>query len=402
VAAVVVFGIISSIGAPSAQNSLDRGLADAQKNYKFLQDQQRETSRELERAVAKLVVGAATSGPNAWSITKVAEQADKVLKLQSITGSLWDGRTNLAALNEFYLESTSVVADALAQLTPATKVASKIKGLALDLYELYLITERMKELNQKLAKAAEAVGRIEDKRNYLDARDFLDKIGKNLRAAEEAHAQHLAEQGVSTEDLKAEAMRKLEASAPGTSISIVDPDNIDDVRRMPRINPDAIRALECIQAQNANFAAMSHINCVRYDDWSFIPFFLPDNAASDNARLKGDEAAAVRRQLDEQKKRRANDDEELRKLRADAADFERQLRATRDGIAREFVRATEAARPIVIPETGSGPTVRVPADWVPCQCPNQHPNAGLLVNGTRWHSPLLFCREPEPLEVGRW
>lgn len=33
----------------------------------------------------------------------------------------------------------------------------------------------------------------------------------------------------------------------------------------------------------------------------------------------------------------------------------------------------------------------VPKGWVICQCPDQHPGAGLLIGSDRWHTPALHC-----------
>ena len=48
--------------------------------------------------------------------------------------------------------------------------------------------------------------------------------------------------------------------------------------------------------------------------------------------------------------------------------------------------ATDARDPPLAP---SKPYI--PAGWVPCQCPDRHPHAGLLVDGNRFHTPLLTC-----------
>lgn len=37
-------------------------------------------------------------------------------------------------------------------------------------------------------------------------------------------------------------------------------------------------------------------------------------------------------------------------------------------------------------------TIPIPPGWVPCQCPNQHPGAGIFVNGVQYHTPLLHCQ----------
>jgi hypothetical protein len=33
----------------------------------------------------------------------------------------------------------------------------------------------------------------------------------------------------------------------------------------------------------------------------------------------------------------------------------------------------------------------IPAGWIPCTCPGTHPNAGLLIDGRRWHTSALDC-----------
>ena len=34
---------------------------------------------------------------------------------------------------------------------------------------------------------------------------------------------------------------------------------------------------------------------------------------------------------------------------------------------------------------------QIPAGWVPCECPADHPKAGIFVNGVQYHTPLLRC-----------
>jgi hypothetical protein len=37
-------------------------------------------------------------------------------------------------------------------------------------------------------------------------------------------------------------------------------------------------------------------------------------------------------------------------------------------------------------------TIPIPPGWVPCTCPDQHPGAGIFVNGIQYHTPALRCR----------
>jgi hypothetical protein len=89
---------------------------------------------------------------------------------------------------------------------------------------------------------------------------------------------------------------------------------------------------------------------------------------------------------------------EARRRRA-ALESEDQQRAQAeqdlDGALQELSQAREdelkasAPQRIAIPED----TLRraIPPDWVPCQCPGRHPNAGLLIDGARWHTAALDC-----------
>jgi hypothetical protein len=66
-----------------------------------------------------------------------------------------------------------------------------------------------------------------------------------------------------------------------------------------------------------------------------------------------------------------------------------------DSARRELAQALEdernasAPQRITIPEGILRRTI--PAGWVPCQCPGRHPNAGLLIEGQRWHTPAIDC-----------
>ncbi len=38
---------------------------------------------------------------------------------------------------------------------------------------------------------------------------------------------------------------------------------------------------------------------------------------------------------------------------------------------------------------------KIPSWWIRCACPDDHPDAGLAVEGIRWHAPVLQCPNPE-------
>ena len=43
----------------------------------------------------------------------------------------------------------------------------------------------------------------------------------------------------------------------------------------------------------------------------------------------------------------------------------------------------------------SVPRPKIPSWWIRCACPEDHPDAGLVVDGVRWHAPVLQCPNPE-------
>jgi hypothetical protein len=57
--------------------------------------------------------------------------------------------------------------------------------------------------------------------------------------------------------------------------------------------------------------------------------------------------------------------------------------------AREDETTASAPQRVAIPEDVLKRII--PPGWVPCQCPGRHPNAGLLIDGARWHSPAIDC-----------
>ena len=38
---------------------------------------------------------------------------------------------------------------------------------------------------------------------------------------------------------------------------------------------------------------------------------------------------------------------------------------------------------------------KIPSWWIRCACPSDHPDAGMVVEGVRWHAPVLQCPNPE-------
>jgi hypothetical protein len=89
---------------------------------------------------------------------------------------------------------------------------------------------------------------------------------------------------------------------------------------------------------------------------------------------------------------------EARRRRAELEAEDRQRgQADRDldSARRELTRVIEDERSASAPQRISIPEGilkrTIPPGWVPCQCPGRHPNAGLLIDGQRWHTPAIDC-----------
>ena len=70
-------------------------------------------------------------------------------------------------------------------------------------------------------------------------------------------------------------------------------------------------------------------------------------------------------------------------------DLHNQLRDLNQQMTNLDAESTKAQANASEPPATSSPPI--PPGWVPCTCPADHPNAGILVGGTRYHTPLLKC-----------
>jgi len=172
--------------------------------------------------------------------------------------------------------------------------------------------------------------------------------------------------------------------------TIVEPDaQVYDLQKIPGINPDFIEALQrCSQATNVATTAgyIAAMTCNKYPDGSYIPAFAgpgdgfgspsPDDFASTLSKARQNQDAL---------------NNELQQTQAQINGLQRDVAGAQAQVASARQTIVDAQQPISS-NTGLGlPRPRIPAGWVPCTCPDKHPHAGLLVNGTRYHSAALNC-----------
>ena len=79
-----------------------------------------------------------------------------------------------------------------------------------------------------------------------------------------------------------------------------------------------------------------------------------------------------------------------RQRRSDLSNAEIAAQKSNDDLDQQLADAQTQAQKLKAQQV-QGFTISVPSGWVPCQCPAQHPGAGIIVNGVQYHTPLLHC-----------
>jgi hypothetical protein len=155
---------------------------------------------------------------------------------------------------------------------------------------------------------------------------------------------------------------------------------------IPGINPDFIHALECDRkamkhffATGSNAAFVQACSCRKYTDGSNILAFATPRST---AAKPGD--SAENNQFNDPTRnpyvfRLPKEGELLNpQIGNPNAEADRRREGTRFGVTNSPV-----------------PRQKIPSWWIRCACPDDHPDAGLVVDGVRWHAPVLQCPNPE-------
>ncbi|HVN80583.1 MAG TPA: hypothetical protein VMW38_16420, partial [Terriglobia bacterium] len=164
------------------------------------------------------------------------------------------------------------------------------------------------------------------------------------------------------------------------------------------INPDFVQALDCDRratkdflATGSNAALIQAVNCRRSPEGSYITAFAgkPTDQAKSPELVGKTQSNVNGISQDRGVFPLSNDDitRELLKLKSEEKKAGSQ-QPPNDTKGTSF----SANYPAV-------PKQKVPSWWIRCECPNDHPDAGMVVDGVRWHAPVLHCPDPE---VRRW
>jgi hypothetical protein len=112
---------------------------------------------------------------------------------------------------------------------------------------------------------------------------------------------------------------------------------------------------------------------------------VSDKAASADAAKAHEILQTAKEKSEGLKVESTRADEQLRKANSDLAESEAQLRQAEQDLQKaEQSNSRTQLSPDLLKSV-------LPNDWVPCTCPDRHPNAGLFFEGRRWHTPALKC-----------
>jgi hypothetical protein len=208
----------------------------------------------------------------------------------------------------------------------------------------------------------------------------------------------LAAAGESPSQFAVRVLSQAQKTSPAAAASIVESmatlSPVEDVwrlARVPGINPDFLRALECQKrkmhddpAGGARAALLQGFSCRTSGDGSSVQAFTssssrPAKSFEPSSKTALSESNEVSRSGNIS---RLPTEKELQELQSQ--DSTAGTVPTAPGQPPSFgVSNTPVKRP------------KIPAWWIRCACPSDHPDAGIVFEGIRWHAPVLQCPNPE-------
>jgi hypothetical protein len=271
--------------------------------------------------------------------------------------------------------------DAFAQAAQILFLSRMIPALGLQYGEM-----------QSQAQPTPEAGRVELWHSLREAlrRDdevFLGRLIGFIAAAGESPHQFAAK-------ILSQAQKTSQSAAATIveSLAIVSPSrDVWNLASVPGINPEFLNALECeqraldsIPMEGSPAAILHAINCRRSANGSSVQAFAESQtrpaqsiATSSKTTLPGRNEASHSTDIF-----RLPTEKELRDLQSQNSTTD--TAPTAPGQLPAFgVSNTPVKRP------------KIPSWWIRCACPSDHPDAGIVFEGIRWHAPVLQCPNPE-------
>jgi hypothetical protein len=277
-----------------------------------------------------------------------------------------------------------------------TRKSSSIADESPEAVQLLFLTRMMAELEFRYAEIqSQLVTGPDNKRQELwrrlrealqnDDRAYLEKL-KSLLTRTGASPRFFAAKVVSDAQITSQNT----AAAIVEAMGIVSPEeDIWGLADITGVNPDFVQALGCDRRAMKDFlatgskaAVIQACNCRKYPNGSYI-LALAENCA-DQAKstdLVGKTQPNV-----------GGLPQDPFSFHLPGVDATRDLPNPKTGAIQP---SGESKGTTFILNFPSGPKPKIPSWWIRCECPDDHPDAGMVVDGVRWHAPVLHCPNPE-------
>jgi hypothetical protein len=208
---------------------------------------------------------------------------------------------------------------------------------------------------------------------------------------------HLSSTGDSPNQLAIRVLSQAQRTSPslGSTIaaSMAILDSVADVWKLadvPGMNPDFLNALECakramkgIPAPGSRAALLQAIKCKTSADGSSVQAFTGSQAHPSQSTDTSKAPASLPNEVPHRQDIfHVPTEKELQDLQRQ--DSKSDAVPAAPGQPPAFgVSNTPVKRP------------KIPSWWIRCACPSDHPDAGIVFEGIRWHAPVLQCPNPE-------
>jgi hypothetical protein len=267
--------------------------------------------------------------------------------------------------------------------------------------QLVFLARMLTELELRYSEARSKLTTSPDPKRQELWRGLRQALQNDDRSYLEKLKAFLATTGASPHQLAAKVISEVQKTSPAAATAVVEgmavvnsDGDIWKLAEVPGINPDFIGALECDRKAMKEFLAtasspalLQACRCRQYADGSSIQAF----GAKPAAQGKSNDLVGKTRlplsglPLDSGTLRLPKED----LTRAPLNPANKDTKAGEDHPQEDTGRTTFGV------SNSTAPRPKIPSWWIRCQCPEDHPTAGMVVDGVRWHAPVLQCPNPE-------
>jgi hypothetical protein len=279
--------------------------------------------------------------------------------------------------------------------------ASSISDLSPEVVQLVFLARTMTELELRYSELQFQLMTNPGAKQPALWRKLREALQNDDRSYLEKWNALLAKAGVSPYQFAAKVISDTQktsetaATAVVEGMGIVNPEgDIWRLAEIPGINPDFVRALECDRramkdffATASNTALVQACSCRKYADGSSVLAFAAKRAGqAKSPDLVGKTQLTLGGlPLNSGALRLSKEDLSQQPLSPDQGD----TKAGAEHRQGESENTTFGVTNLAVPRP------KIPSWWIRCACPEDHPNAGMVVDGVRWHAPVLQCPNPE-------